>query len=408
MRLSPSPTLSLIARAKQLRAAGEDIISFAAGEPDFDTPDRIKHAAERALRAGVTKYMPAAGDPDARAAVAEKLTRENAIPDVSPEHVVLTAGGKHALYLILQALLDPPDADQPPAEVLLPTPGWVSYAPQTTLAGGRVVEIPAQPQHDFKISPVQLRQAITPRSRVFIFNSPSNPCGVTYSPDEVRALAETLQQSLSTAPDLVVITDEIYEKLLYDGQRHLSMGSLPALAERTITVNGLSKAYSMTGWRVGYLAGSGDFGRELAAACAKLQSQMNTSVTSFCHPVVRTALTECADEVDRMRQAFEQRGRLLYERLLSLSDITCPKPTGAFYAFPDVSAHFGKTSPAGSAIKTADDFARALLDEQKVAAVPGEGFLGAGARCVRFSFACAEDDINRGLDRVAAFLARLW
>lgn len=390
-----------------MRKAGADVVSFAAGEPDFDTPRRITDAAIEALRAGQTHYSPVPGDIDARQAIAEKLTNENRIPNVTADHVVITTGGKHALYLLFQALLDPPLPGQDAPEVLLPTPAWVSYAPQIRLAGGKVVEIPTTPESDFKITPAQFDAAVTPHTRAFIFNSPSNPCGVTYTPEEVRALAEAIERAVRTAPNLVVITDEIYEKLIYDGMRHLSLGSFASIAERTITVNGLSKAFAMTGWRVGYVAGSGEFGRQVASAVSKMQSQTTTCIPAFIYPTIRVALHECAGEVEAMRQAFEKRARLILERMQSLPGVVCPKPTGAFYVFPDISAHFGRQSAGGRRIESALDFAEALLAEHQVAIVPGEDFFGCGRVCVRLSFACSEESIQTGMDRLEAFIQGL-
>ena len=384
------------------------MLAFAAGEPDFVTPEPIRAAAIEALQAGLTHYAPVPGDPDARAAIAEKLERENGVLGVTADHVVITTGGKHALYLLLQCLLDPALPESPAPEALLPTPAWVSYAPQIRLAGGRVVEIPATAESGFKITPDDLLRGVTPNSRVLIFNSPSNPCGVTYSPDEIDALAGAIAHAAETvAPDLVVLTDEIYEKLIYAGSTHKSLGSIAPIADRVITVGGLSKAYAMTGWRVGYLAGSGEFGKNVAAAVARMQSQTTTCLPAFIYPAIRVALTRCADDVERMRSAFEARATIIAARLAAMPGLVFPEPTGAFYVFPDVSAHFGRVSAGGRRIETPLDFAEALLDEHLVACVPGEDFLGAGRRCVRFSYACPEDQIQAGMDRLEAFLAGL-
>ncbi len=408
LSLPASSTLAINSLAKRMRAEGVDVLSFAAGEPDFDTPVAIRTAAQEALDAGLTRYVASAGDPDARAVIAKKLTRENNIPNVTADHIVITTGGKHALYLLFQALFDKPLHDQPPVDVLLPTPAWVSYAPQIRLAGAHVVELPTTPDTDFKLTPEQLEEAITPNTRAFLFNSPSNPCGTTYTPTEVADLARAIARAADRhAPNLVVITDEIYEKLLYDGMTHRSLGSCPEIADRTITVNGLSKAYAMTGWRIGYLAGSGEFGKKLAAAVAKLQSQTTTCIPAFLYPAICTALTECADEVEQMRLAFERRAHLVYTRVQAIPSFVCAKPTGAFYIFPDVSAHFGKTSAGGKRIDAAADFAQALLEEHHVAIVPGEDFLGCGRDCIRFSFACSEEQISQGMDRLEAFVQGL-
>ncbi len=406
--LRASSTVAVAATAKQLSAAGKDVLSFAAGEPDFDTPDRIKQAAIKALQVGQTGYAPPPGDPATRAAIVKKLESENNITGLTPDHVVISPGGKQSLYLLFHALIDPPAVGEAPSEVLLPTPAWVSYLPQAELAGGKVIEIPAGPEQHFKITPDQLRAAITPRTRVFTFNSPSNPCGTMYTPAEIRALAAVLADAAkTTCPDLVIITDEIYEKLVFGTDPHLSMGSIDSIANRTVTVNGFSKAYAMTGWRLGYLAAPGDFGKAIAKACAKLQGQINTSVTNFALPGARVALEECADDVERMRQAFAKRATLIHSRISAMPGMKCPEPTGAFYVFPDVSAFLGKTTPAGTKLNTVVDFAQALLEEQLVACVPGDDFGGCGNKCVRFSFACSEDQITKGMNRLDTFLSSL-
>lgn len=405
--IKPSATLAVTGKAKEMRAAGQDVLSFAAGEPDFDTPEVIKQAAIAALREGQTKYVPVPGDLATREVIAGKLRDENGIQGCTADHVVISAGGKQSLYQVFQALMDPPAPGEAPWEVLLPVPGWVSYAPQTQLAGGRVVELVTDASGGFKITPKQLRDAITPRSRVLLLNSPSNPCGTMYSPDEIRALAKVVAESLSTAPELVIVSDEIYEKLVFGDDEFLSIGSIPEVAERTITVNGLSKAYSMTGWRAGYMGGSGAFALEVAKGCRKLQSQSTTCVSSFILPAIRVALTQCADDVERMRRAFAQRGEKMYGLWSGIEGVRCPKPTGAFYVFPDLSAYFGRTSAGGKRIDSAMDFAAALLEETLVACVPGEDFGSGGERCCRFSFACSEEQIEKGMERVIGFINAL-
>lgn len=406
--MKPSSTLAVNSKAAALRARGEKILSFAAGEPDFDTPQRIKQAAIDALNRGETKYCPVPGDMETRKVVAEKLAQDNRIPGVTAEHVVLSSGGKHSLYLLFQTLIDPPAQGQPPAEVILPVPAWVSYAPQIELAGGRVVEVRTSPTSDFKMSPDQLRAAITPRSRALVINSPSNPCGTMYTPAELRALADIVAHAAETiAPELVIISDELYEKVIFGGIEHLSIGSLPNVAERTITVNGLSKAFAMTGWRIGYAAGTADFGLRVSKGMQTLQSQSTTSIATFELAAVRVALTQCADDVERMRQAFARRAALIHSLISTIPGLVSPRPTGAFYVFPDLSAHFNKRSPAGTLINSAASFAGALLDEHRVACVPGEDFGSGGEKSCRFSFACSDDDIREGMSRLAEFIASL-
>lgn len=408
--LKPSITVAFTNRAKQLRAEGVDVLAFAAGEPDFDTPAPIKQAAIDALLAGQTKYTPTLGDTPTRQAIADKLSRENAIPGLKPDHIAIGAGGKHVLFSALHCLFDPPEPGEAPQEMLLPVPAWVSYRPIAELAGGRVVELPTRPEDDFKISPEQLAEAITPRSRVLIINSPSNPCGTMYTPDELQALGEVVaDKATTTAPELVVLSDEIYEKIVYGGIEHFSIGSIPAIAERTITINGLSKAYSMTGWRIGYAAMPGDTGLAFIRALGTLQGQMTTNITSFNYPAIRCALTspEVAEEVETMRLAFAARAKLIKQRLDAIDSVRCPTPTGAFYAFPDISGLFGLTTPGGRTIGSALDLCEALLAESNLAFVPGEDFGGCGAEHVRISFACAEDQINAGMDRFDRFVRAL-
>lgn len=395
-------------RAKELARQGVDVLSFAAGEPDFDTPDRIKRAAIDALLAGQTKYMPTMGDPETRAAIAAKMSTENAIPGVTPDHVGISAGGKHALYVIFQCLFDYADPGTAASEFILPVPAWVSYAPLAELAGARVVEVPTTVDNSFKMSPEQLRAAIRPRTRAVMLNSPSNPCGTMYSEPELRAIGAVIAEAAQTiAPDIVVISDEIYEKISYGGIAHFSIGSMPELAERVITVNGLSKAYAMTGWRIGYTVASGAWGLKFMKAMATLQGQMTTNITAFVYPAIGVALRECAAEVEHMRKAFARRADLIYGLAKTVPGLKSARPTGAFYLFPDVSAHFGKSGPDGRKIASALDFCESLLATQRVACVPGEDFGGCGGSHIRMSFACSEKQIESGMQRLGEFISAL-
>ncbi len=405
--LKPSATVAVANRAKELKRQGIDILSFAAGEPDFDTPQSIKDAAIAALNAGQTKYMPTLGDAETRTVIAAKLTSENNLPGVTADHIAINAGGKHGLYVAMQCLFDPPEPGQPAQEAILPVPAWVSYAPIVEMAGGRVVELPTTVETEFKINAGQLRSAITPNSRVLILNSPSNPCGTMYSERELREIAAVVHETREIAPNLVIFTDEIYEKIVYGDTAHFSIGCIPEVAERTITLNGLSKAYSMTGWRIGYTAASGAGGQKFIKAMGTLQGQMTTNITSFCYPAIRVALTQCAGEVERFRQAFARRADLIHGLVSAMPGVVCPRPTGAFYVFPDISAHFGKTTPRGRPISSALDFAEAVLDEAEVALVPGEDFGGVGHNHIRISFACSEEQIEQGMQRVGDFIAAL-
>jgi aspartate aminotransferase len=407
--LKPSITVGLNNRAKAMKASGVDVLGFAAGEPDFDTPQPIKDAAIKAMQEGQTKYVPTLGDMATRECIAKKLTEENGIPGLTGEHVAIGVGGKHVLYNAAQCLFDAPELGEDPWEMILPTPAWVSYRPICELAGGVVREVNATADTDFRISPKQLQDAINPRSRVLILNSPSNPCGTMYSEQDLRDLAAVIAEGVERAPQLVVITDEIYEKIVYGDHAHFSIGSVPEIAERVLTVNGMSKAFAMTGWRIGYAAMPGDFGKKLIKGMGTLQGQMTTNITSFNYPAIREALTnkDVAAEVVRMRDAFAQRADLIMDRLAAIDGVTCAKPTGAFYVFPDVSGLFGKTTPKGVTITDAASLSEALLDEAHVAFVPGDDFGGISGNHVRISFACSEEQINAGMDRFAKFVGSL-
>jgi aspartate aminotransferase len=393
--LSPSATLAVSARVKELRAKGVDVIGFGAGEPDFDTPQHIRQAAIDALLEGETHYQPTPGVFETRVAIADKLRRENGV-ECRPEDVVITVGGKHALYEIFQCLVDPG------AEVIVPTPAWVSYAPMIRLAGGTVVEVPSSVDTDFKITPDQLEAAITDRTVAMVINSPSNPCGTMYSPDELRELADVLERH----PHVWIISDEIYERLIFGGIDHLSLGSHTPVADRVITVNGLSKAFAMTGWRIGYLAAPGHDGM-IARAVAKLQSQMTSNITSFVYTAIVDALENSDDDIEQMRQTFAKRAELIYGLIGKWPDVRCPKPTGAFYVFPDIGAYFGRTSQGGTRMTNSVEFAAAMLEEAKVAVVPGDDFGECARPHVRLSFAASDEQITEGCRRIEEWLKSL-
>jgi len=401
----PPSTLAMSAKTRTLVQQGIDVISFGLGEPDFDTPEPIRKAAIDALNSGQTHYMPTLGDAATRQTIAEKLARENHITGLTTDHVAISTGAKHSLWLIYQALLDESSSCN---EVLLPVPSWVSYRPMIELCGGTVTELSATVDSSFKITPEQLRKAITPRSRMLMLNTPSNPCGTMYSPDELRALARVVAEAAATiAPQLVIAVDEIYEKICYGGIEHFSIGSVPEVAQRTITVNGMSKAFAMTGWRVGYCAAPGDFGKSLIKAIDALQGQQTSCITSFVYPAIRAALTQGGPFSTQFCAAFAKRAQLAYQHIERIKGMRCARPTGAFYLFPEISSYFGRKTPQGKAINSALDFAEALLAEGHVAVVPGEEFGGCGKNHVRFSFACSEEKINKGMERVAKFVASL-
>ncbi|MFO0826688.1 MAG: pyridoxal phosphate-dependent aminotransferase [Phycisphaerales bacterium] len=399
--LTESATIAVATKANSLKASGKDVIAFGMGEPDFVTPEPIRRAAIAALEKGMTHYAPTPGDKACREAIALKLRQENGI-ECKAEHISVTAGAKHALYMTLQCLLD----DRKGQEVILPTPAWVSYRPLIEVAGGVCVEVPSSVESGFKITPEQLERAITPRTVGVIINTPSNPCGVAYGSREIDEFAKVLARH----PHVTIISDEIYEKLIYPevepGLDHRSFGIYPELAERTITINGMSKAFAMTGWRVGYICAPGENGK-FAKELIKLQGQMTNGIATFIMPAIVEALTNGAADVERMRKTFARRAKLIHDLLSAIPRFRCVRPNSAFYSFPDVSGCLGRTTPAGRRIETAHQFSDALLDEALVAVVPGEDFGACAKTHVRFSFACADENIERGIARVAEWVSRL-
>lgn len=387
---APSPTMAITAKAKALQAQGRDVVGFGAGEPDFDTPQYIKDAAIAALNAGFTKYTPSSGTDELRDAIAAKLLRDNGLR-YERKNVIVSVGAKHSLYNIFQALLDPGD------EVLIPTPYWVSYPEQVKLAGGVPVFVPTLPENDFMPTRDAIRALITPRTKALILNSPSNPTGGVASRQLVKEIASVVIQH-----DLTLVSDEIYEKLLYDGREHLSPASLGGdIFERTLTVNGCSKAYSMTGWRIGYVASAN---AELIAAMGKLQDQSTSNPVSIAQKAAVAALNGPNEPVEEMRKAFEERRNLIVEKLNAIPGVSCSLPGGAFYAFPDVSELIGKRYGEVE-ITGSDSFAAYLLEKADVAVIPGSGF-GAD-RYVRLSYATSTDNIVKGLERIDAAVRRL-
>ncbi len=379
-----SLTLALTAKAKAMQAEGIDVIDFGAGEPDFDTPEPIKERAIKEIRAGNTKYTPASGTPALKKAVADKLKRDQGL-DYAPAQVIINCGAKHSIHNAILTLVDEGD------EVIIPAPYWLSYPEMVTIAGGKSVIISAGVEHDYKITPAQLEAAITPRTTAFILNSPSNPTGMVYDKAELEALAAVLERH----PQVTIISDEIYEKMIYDGQEHVSIAQLsPALKERTLLVNGMSKAYSMTGWRLGYIAGP----KDAIEAIGRLQSHSTSNPVSFCMPAAITALNECEDDIKRMVAAFADRRREMVRLLNAMPGVRCPEPKGAFYVFPDVSGTFARLG-----VKDSVEFCSRLLAEANVSIVPGEPF--GDNNCIRLSYATSMEKIKTGLERLAKFLA---
>jgi aspartate aminotransferase len=390
--IPPSITLAIGAKVKELKAQGKKIIAFGAGEPDFNTPEKISQAAIESLLAGNTHYMSSAGTPEAREAIANKLRTENNI-DCTQANISINAGAKMSINLALMSILDPGKNQ----EVVVPTPAWVSYKPMIELAGGKMIEVPTSVGTDFKCTPEELEAAITPNTKAIMLNTPSNPCGTMYTPDELRAIAKMLERHQG----IYIISDEIYDKLIYGDIEHFSLGSIPEIAKQVITINGLSKAYAMTGWRIGYACAP----ENVVKAMNTLQSQINTSITSFCYATIPVAL-EMNEEVESMRKIFTKRSALMFELIQQWPNVECAEPTGAFYAFPKISHYFGKTSPAGTEITDAVNFTKALLDETMVAVVPGTDFGGCGPDHIRLSFACSEEQIEEGVTKIGTWLAQ--
>ena len=378
--LTPSLTLSIDSKAKAMKAEGIDVCGFGAGEPDFDTPDHIKAAAQAAIEGGFTKYTPSSGIPELREAIVAKFKNENGLT-YKPSQVIVSCGGKHSCYNVILATCEEGD------EVIIPAPYWLSYPEMVKLAGAKPVILETSDKTEFKVTPEQLRQAITPNTRLFILNSPSNPTGSVYTPEEVKALGD-----ICVEKNVLVMSDEIYEHLLYDGAKVKSVASFsPAHQDHTIIVHGLAKAYSMTGWRIGFLAAP----EPIAKAIDAVQSHSTSNPTSFAQKGAVAALTGSQEHLPKWLAEFDKRRRFAHEKLNSMPGITCVNAKGAFYLFPNIS----KTG-----LKSAE-FCAKLLESQKVAAVPGIAF-GADDY-IRLSYATSMANIEKGLDRIDKFCRTL-
>ncbi|HET9060155.1 MAG TPA: pyridoxal phosphate-dependent aminotransferase [Acidimicrobiales bacterium] len=387
--VAESATLAIDAKAKALKAAGEDVIGFGAGEPDFPTPDHIVEAAVEACRDPRNhRYTPAAGLPELREAIAAKTARDSGF-SVKASQVLVTNGGKQAVEEAFATILDPGD------EVLVPAPFWTTYPEAIALAGGTPVEVPTSASSGYKVTVEQLERALTPATKVLLFVSPSNPTGAVYDEDETRAIATWADER-----GLWVITDEIYEHLVYGGAKAHSMPVLvPELAERCIVVNGVAKTYAMTGWRVGWLIGPAD----VVKAASNLQSHATSNVCNVAQRAAIAALNGPLDDVARMRDVYDRRRQTIVGALSDMPGTLCPTPEGAFYAFPSFEGLLGQPlGPSGRVASTTMDLAGIILDEAKVAFVPGEAFGAPG--CARFSYALADEDLVEGMARIAKFL----
>ena len=380
--IKPSPTLAVDAKAKALLAQGIDVIGFGAGEPDFDTPENIKDAAIRALKAGFTKYTPAGGTEELKKAVCQKLKKDNNL-DYEPAEILISCGAKHSLYNICQALFEEGD------EVLIPAPYWVSYPDMVLLAGGTPVIIKTAEKTGFRMTAADLEKAITKKTKALILNSPSNPTGASYTKEDLTAIARVLLKT-----GITVISDEIYEKLVYDGFSFCSIASVdPKLKGQAIVVNGVSKSYSMTGWRIGYAAGP----KPLITAMTNIQSQSTSNPTSISQKASLEALNGPQDFIQTMLKEFDHRRTYMVDRLNAMPGVSCFKPSGAFYAFPNFSGVFGRKA-GSTTITDSTALSQYLLESVNVAVVPGVAF-GADEN-IRLSYATSFENIQKGLDRI--------
>ena len=382
-KIQPSPTLAITGKAKAMKAQGIDVVGFGAGEPDFDTPENIKAAAKKALDEGYTKYTPVPGSPELKDAILAKLKRDNGL-EYKRENIIVSVGAKHSIYNVAQAFFEEGD------EVVIPAPYWVSYPDIALLAGATPVIVDTKEENGFKLTPGQLDKAITPRTKCVVLNSPSNPTGAAYTEEELKGIADVIVRR-----NVAVLSDDIYEKLVYDGFRFVSIASFgEEIRKRTIVVNGLSKAYSMTGWRIGYVAAE----KALVTAMENIQSQSTSNPVSFCDKAAIEALNGTQDFMKQWVAEFDRRRRYIVDRLNRIPGVSCLLPQGAFYVFPNFSKVYGKKTPSGKVIGGSSDLAAYLLEEHNVASVPGVAF-GADA-CQRLSYATSMKNIEKGIDRI--------
>ena len=390
-RIKPSPTLAMTQKSRELKAAGRDVIGLAAGEPDFDTPDNIKEAAIAAIRRGETKYTNIEGIPELRAAIAKKFKRENDI-DYTPAQTFVAPGGKSIIYNCMMATLNEGD------EVIVPAPYWVSYPDIVLLAGGTPVFIETRLDDGFRLTPEALERAITPKTKWIIFNQPSNPTGACYSRNQLKALTDVLMRH----PQVWVLTDDMYEHLVFGGFQFYSVVQVePGLYDRTLTMNGVSKAYAMTGWRIGYCAGP----QPLIAAMAKLQSQSATNATSISQWASVEALNGPQDFIPKFQKIFEGRRDLVVSMLNQTSCIECPVPEGAFYVYPSIKKMIGTKAPSGTTIRNDEDFANELLETEGVAVVHGAAF--GLSPFFRISYATSNEILEDACGRIQRFCGNL-
>lgn len=387
--IQPSLTMSITAMAARLRSEGKNVIGFGAGEPDFDTFEPIKAAAIRAIQSGKSKYTPAGGLLELKEAIAQRLMADYQL-EYSPSNIVVSCGAKHSLHNVFLALLNPGD------EVIVPSPYWVSYPEQIALAGGRMVTVATTVDRDFKLTPDDLEAVVTPKTTAIVMNSPSNPTGCVYSESELRAIGDW-----AVAKGVWIVSDEIYDKLIYD-HPHVSIPTLsPDIKERTVLVNGVSKSYAMTGWRVGYFAAP----TPVAAAVSRLQSHTTSNPTSIAQYAAIEAFSMDQSPLDAVKQTFRKRRDVMVDQLSAIPGVVMNQPQGAFYAFPKISGLYGRTTPKGMVVTDSISFCELLLDDTGVACVPGIGF-GADD-FMRLSYATSEDHIHDGISRIQSWVASL-
>jgi aspartate aminotransferase len=384
--LTPSSTLAITAKAKELKASGIDVIGLGAGEPDYNTPENILKAAAASMEAGFTKYTPAGGLPDLKKAIIAKLERDQQLT-YKPTEIMVGVGAKHVLYTLFQVILNPSD------EVIIPIPFWVSYPEQVKLAGGVPVFIEGTKDQEYKVTAEQIRSAITEKTRALIINSPSNPTGMIYSEEELNQIADVCKEA-----DIWIISDEIYEKLVYNGAKHVSVAQLSDDAkERTLIINGVSKSHSMTGWRIGYIAGN----ETVVKAMTDLASHSTSNPVTTSQYAAIEAYNGPQDAVEEMRQAFESRLQEIFPKVSAIPGFKLLKPQGAFYLLPDVREAAEKTGYA-----SVDDFAQALLEEANVAVIPGSGF--GSPDTIRLSYATSMDLLEKAVKRIDEFVKTKW
>lgn len=388
--LSESQTLEMSAKSRELKKQGKDIINLSLGEPDFDTPDFINEAAKQAIADKITKYPPVNGFEELREAICTKLKRDNGL-EYSVSNIVVSTGAKQTLMNIFLSLVNPGD------EVLLPTPYWVSYYAMGEFSGAAIKTLKTDVEDDFKMTGPKLRKKLTPKTKLLVYSSPCNPSGSAYTHEELEDIASVIEEF----PNLYVVSDEIYELITFGEHKHASLASFDSIKDRVITVNGVSKGFSMTGWRIGYMAGH----ESIAKACTKIQGQFTSGANTIAQMAAKAAMENPPEKVSYMNEAFTKRRQLILDKLDEIDGMSSSTPEGAFYVFPDVTAYFGKDAPGGKVIAHSTDLCMYLLEEAEVSTVPGEAF--GDENCIRISYATDEQSIIKAMHRIKVALDKL-